>query len=677
MIYTCPMHPQIQLPNPGDCPICGMALEAKGLEIDDAEAKQLKVWKLRCILAGLLTLPVVFIQMVLMREDFTASLWLLFFTTLVVFVAGWPIVLKAIKSVVTWNLNMFTLIGLGVGVAYFYSAYNVYRHNFHDLYFEAASAIMTLVLVGQWLEIRARKKTGDAIASLLKLVPHEALKLMGNGEEKVVPLTSLLVGDQVRIRPGEKIPVDGQVLKGQSWVDESMVTGEPIAVPKKEGDWLVGGTINGTGSLVMQVKKVGKDTLLARIVEMVLQARSSRAAIQKLADTISRFFVPLVLGLALLTFFVWRYFGYPLTVGIEHAIAVLIIACPCALGLATPLAMMVGIGKGAVHGILVKDATSLELMEKVDTLVLDKTGTLTLGKPSLVKILAISPYDEKTLIQLAASLESASEHPIAKTIIQAAKDQHLSLTSPEKFEAIKGKGIVGRVDGKEVLIGNEALLKNFNTAELKKTVDQWRSEGITVFFVVCDEKMIGILGISDPLKETTQSAMQELQKEGISIIMATGDNSKTAKVYADLLHIQEYHAEILPEQKLKIIRDLQEKNHIVAMAGDGINDAPALAQADVGIAMGSGTDVAIENASITLLHGDLQGIVMTRKLSVYTMRNVRQNLFLAFVYNLLALPLAAGVFAPFGVSFSPVIASLAMVLSSLSVVYNSLRLKYK
>jgi len=664
--YTCPMHPQIIRFEPGDCPICGMALEPKTPAPEKGEDKELRQLTIRFVIALLLTLPILYFAMVAMGEGFIQFL----FCTIVVFGAGSNIMLKGLRSFFSLNLNMFSLIGLGVAVAYFYSAFNLYRGQ--PLYFEAASVIMTLVLLGQWLEIRARKNTGEAIASLLRLAPAEAYQILPNGEEKKVPLSSVKKEDVLRIRPGDKIPVDGLVLEGESWVDESMLTGEPVPVFKKAGDKITGGTVNGNGSLLMRAEKVGSATVLARIIALVVEARSSRASVQKLADRVSKFFVPLVVAVAVVTALVWFFLGYGLSVGIEHAIAVLIIACPCALGLATPLSMMVGLGKGATNGILVKNAEALEVMEKVDLVVIDKTGTLTQGKPVLVK----KTGADKAL-EIAASLEALSEHPIARAIVEAAKTHQIKLSAVQNFHAVRGKGVLGTIEGQLCAVGNRDLMREqgIETGAFEKEASAWQAEGVTTFFVAQGNRAIGLLGVSDPLKENAYEAVEKLHKDKVSIVMATGDNKKTAQIYAEKLKIDRVAAEISPEGKLDLIRELQESGHIVAMAGDGINDAPALAKANIGIAMGTGTDVAIENAAIALLKGDLNGIAKARTLSQATMRNVRQNLFLAFIYNILALPLAAGVFVPIGIVFSPIAASVAMTLSSLSVILNALRLR--
>lgn len=655
------MHPQVISPVPGDCPICGMALESKVPDLEKSEEKELRHLLIRFVIALLLSLPILYLAM---RHRAGATQWIL--CTLAVFGAGSNIMLKAWRSFVTLNLNMFSLIGLGVSAAYFYSAYNATRAG--PLYFEAAAVIMTLVLLGQWLEIRARKNTGEAIASLLRLAPAEAALVLPNGEEKNVLLSSVKRGDSLLIRPGDKVPVDGLVVKGESWIDESMLTGESLPVLKKAGDKITGGTVNTNGSLVMRAEKVGNATVLARIIAMVVQARSSRATVQKLADRVSKFFVPLVVAIAALTVLVWFLLGYSLSVGLEHAIAVLIIACPCALGLATPLSVMVGLGKGATNGILVKDAEALEVMENVDTVVIDKTGTLTQGKPSLVK-----QAGERKAIEIAASLEALSEHPIARSIVEAVKTPPLPV---QHFQALRGKGVVGIVEGEPCAVGNLSLMQERGAKlAFEREAADWQNEGITAFFVAQGHKVIGLLGVSDPLRGDAREAVEKLHRDKISIVMATGDHKNVADIIAKKLHIDRVEAEISPESKLNLVEELQNQGHIVAMAGDGINDAPSLAKANIGIAMGTGTDVAIENAAIALLKGDLNGIAKARTLSQMTMRNVRQNLFLAFIYNILALPLAAGVLVPMGLVFSPITASVAMTLSSLSVILNALRLR--
>jgi Cu+-exporting ATPase len=610
--------------------------------------------------------------------------------TPVVLWAGWPILKKFWLSLAHWALNMYTLIGLGVGLAYLFSLVAVFspglfpeefrEHGAVGTYFEAAAVIVTLVLLGQVLELKARSRTGAAIRELLGMAPKTARRLREDGEEEDVPLDQVHPGDRLRVRPGEKVPVDGKVLEGKSSVDESMVTGEPVPVEKGEGDRLIGATVNGTGALVMEAEKVGSDTLLAQIVRMVAAAQRSRAPIQKLADVVAGYFVPAVVGAAALTFVVWSLFGPEpkMAYALLNAVAVLIIACPCALGLATPMSIMVATGKGATFGVLFKNAEAIEVMRQVDTLVVDKTGTLTEGKPKLVSVVPGSGVDEKELLGLAASLERGSEHPLAAAIVDGAKDRGIKLAEAGEFESRTGKGVTGKVEGREVALGNRKLLEELgiDPGDLAERAGELQGKGQTVMFVAVEGRAAGLVGVADPIKETTPEAIRQLHEEGLRIVMVTGDNRTTAEAVAKRLGIDEVEAEVLPDRKAEAVKGLQEEGRKVAMAGDGINDAPALAQAQVGIAMGTGTDVAMESAGVTLVKGDLRGIVRARKLSEATMRNIRQNLFFAFVYNALGVPIAAGLLYPFfGVLLSPMIAAAAMSISSVSVVGNALRLR--
>jgi Cu+-exporting ATPase len=620
--------------------------------------------------------------------------WLTWFqfalATPVVLWCGWPFFERAWASVVNRSLNMFTLIGIGVGTAYLYSVAAVLLPGaFPDslrghggqigVYFEAAAVITTLVLLGQVLELRARSRTSGAIKALLGLAPKTARRVAADGSEEDVPLEQVRVGDVLRVRPGEKIPVDGIVVDGQSAVDESMVTGEPIPVEKLQNSKLIGGTVNGTGSFLMRAERVGADTLLAQIVRMVSEAQRSRAPIQKLADRVSAYFVPAVVAVALVTFIIWATAGPEprLAYALVNAVAVLIIACPCALGLATPMSIMVGTGRGATAGVLIKNAEALEVLEKVDTLVVDKTGTLTAGKPRLAAVVAVEGVDEAELLRLAASLERASEHPLAGAVVAGAQERKLALARDQGFQSYTGKGVVGMVDGKRIALGNSQLFDELriNTDVLRARAEALRAEGQTVLFVAIEKKLAGLIGVADPIKASTPDAIRQLHDDGVRIVMLTGDSGATAGAVARKLSIDEVHAEVLPSRKGEIVKQLQSEGRIVAMAGDGVNDAPALAQAHVGIAMGTGTDIAIESAAVTLIKGDLSGIVKARKLSSATMRNIRQNLFFAFFYNLLGVPVAAGILYPFfGLLLSPMIASAAMTFSSVSVITNALRL---
>ncbi len=693
--YTCPMHPQIRQPNPGQCPICGMNLEPT-IASENEEDPELKNMTRRFWVGVLLTLPIialVFLETKLVDRFLSYKSFALIQTLLatpVVLWAGFPFFQRGWRSIVTLKFNMFTLIALGIGAAYFYSLVAaffpfIFPPSFRPqgdrvaLYFEAATVITVLVLLGQVLELRARAKTSNAIKKLLSLAPKTATVILENGQEKSVPLEEIKKGDKLRVRPGEKIPVDGLLIEGQSVIDESMITGESVPVEKIKGDKVTGATLNGTGSFVMQAERVGSDTLLARIVHMVSEAQSSRAPIQKLADTISGYFVPVVVLIAIASFFIWGFFGPTpsFAYGLISAVAVLIIACPCALGLATPMSIMVGVGKGALAGVLIKNAEALEILAKVDTVVVDKTGTLTEGKIRLNQIFAFEGAQENVLLQLSASLEALSEHPLSLAIVSKAKEKGLSLMQVQDFQSLTGRGVIGKIEGKTVAIGNQKLMSDQRIALglLTEKAETLRNEGQTVLYFALDGKAVGLLAASDVIKETTSEAIQMLHNEKIRIVMLTGDHRITAMAIGKSLGIDEIEAEVLPEDKSKIVKKLQEQGHIVAMAGDGINDAPALAQAHVGIAMGTGTDVAIESAGVTLIKGDLRGIARARKLSIATVRNIRQNLLFAFIYNTLGVPIAAGILYPFfGLLLSPIMASAAMAFSSVSVVWNALRL---
>ncbi len=697
--YTCPMHPEIIQDHPGSCPKCGMALEAISVEIEE-DTSELDYMSLRLWVCSLFALPV-FISA--MGADFWPDLfarfispvnrqWLeLFLSTPVVLWGGWVFFVRAYQSVITRNLNMFTLIGLGVAVAFVYSLIAVLfpglfppsvvnDHGVVPVYFEAAAVITTLVLLGQVLELRARSKTNAAIKLLLGMSPKTALLIKPDGSEEEIAIERVQPGDQLLIRPGEKVPVDGVVVKGESSVDESMVTGEPVPVRKTTDDKLIGATLNTTGSLQMRAEKIGADTLLSQIIQMVADAQRSRAPIQKLADQVAAYFVPAVVMVALITFIVWYSFGPEpaLALAIINAVAVLIIACPCALGLATPVSIMVGTGRGASMGVLFKNAESLEVMRKVDTLVIDKTGTLTQGHPELVGVVSEAEYSDSDIIQLAASLERASEHPLAAAIVRGAKSRELELLEVDQFESITGKGVKGIVNGRSIILGNQALFEHegIESQLLSAEADKLRAQGQTAMLIAIDQQAAGIIAVADPIKPTTAEAIDALHNEGIRIVMLTGDNRRTAEAVAADLNIDQVQAEVLPEQKASVVKQLQAEGHIVAMAGDGINDAPALAQSHVGIAMGTGTDVAMESAGVTLVKGDLMGILRARKLSRATMKNIRQNLFFAFIYNSAGVPVAAGVLYPFtGMLLSPMIAALAMSFSSVSVISNALRLR--
>ena len=697
-IYTCPMHPQIRQEGPGNCPICGMALEPEVVTLEEQENPELVSFTRRLWISAGLSIPLFLLAMSDLipgqpvQSNFNPRVLLMvqfILATPVVLWGGFPFFLRGWNSLRTRNLNMFTLIALGTGVAYLYSIVatfftGLFPQNFHmhgmvPVYYEAAAVITTLVILGQVLELRARSRTGNAIKALLQLAPKEARKVNPDGSESEVLISDIQVGDRLRVRPGEKVPVDGEVLEGRSSVDESMITGEPIPVEKTTGSFVTGATVNGTGSFIMETKKIGADTLLSQIVNMVSQAQRSRAPIQKLADTFSGYFVPIVVLISIITAIVWFYFGPEpsLTYAIVNMVAVLIIACPCALGLATPMSIMVGTGKGATKGVLIKDAEALEAMESITTIIVDKTGTLTKGKPVLSRIIVQPGFTENEVLSLAASLEKASEHPLAEAIIQGAKDRGVQILETANFETITGMGVKGEINGRSVLIGNKKLLSSngIKPDELSLKAEGIQSQGGGAMLVAIDGKPAGVIGVEDPVKDNSKEAVRYFHDNGIKVIMVTGDNKDTARAVARTIGIDEVRAEVLPDEKSKIILELQAQGHKVAMAGDGINDAPALAQAQVGIAMGTGTDVAMESAGVTLVKGDIMGIVRAHRLSHATMKNIKQNLFFAFIYNVLGIPLAAGVLYPFfGWLLSPMIASLAMSLSSVSVIGNSLRL---
>jgi Cu+-exporting ATPase len=698
--YTCPMHPEILRDEPGTCPKCGMALEPITVTIEDEDDPELQDMTRRFWVSAMLTIPVLILAMgahiglpVHTWVSPRLGAWLeLILATPVVLWGGKPFFVRAYHSIKTMYLNMFTLIGLGTGVAWGYSVVatllpGLFPEAFRTaeglvpLYFEAAAVIVTLVLLGQVLELRARRSTSGAIKALVGLAAKTARVVRHDGTEEDIPLEQVQIGDTLRVRPGEKIPVDGQVLEGRSTVDESMLTGEPIPVEKHAGDTVIGATINQTGSLLIKAEKVGSDTMLAQIVHLVSEAQRSRAPIQRLADLVASYFVPVVMMIALLTFIVWAIWGPApaLAYALVNAIAVLIIACPCALGLATPMSVMVGVGRGAQAGVLIRDAAALEVLEKITTLVVDKTGTLTEGKPKLVTVASVTDITDDLLLRVAASLERSSEHPLAAAIVNGAQERGVQLTEVTEFESITGKGVRGQVEGHAVVLGNQRLLDDLaiDVGDARSRAEALRSDGQTVMFVAIDNQLVGMLGVADPIKASTPEAVQLLHQEGIELIMLTGDNRTTAQAVARKLGIDRVEAEVLPEQKHEVIQRLQHEGKMVAMAGDGINDAPALAQAHVGIAMGHGTDIAMQSAGVTLIKGDLRGIAKARLLSRSTMRNIRQNLFFAFIYNALGVPIAAGVLYPFfGLLLSPMIAAAAMSFSSVSVVGNALRLRY-
>ena len=696
--WSCPMHPEIVQDAPASCPICGMALEP--MEPAEQQNPELADMLRRFSVSLVLTLPVFGIAMAEMLPGNPLArafapktlVWVqLVLGTPVVLWGGWPFFVRGWASLRTRHLNMFTLIAIGTGAAWVYSVFaavtpDLFPDSFrgHDgtvaVYFEAAAVIITLVLLGQVLELRARSQTGAAIRALLGLTPKTARRVDEDGSEEDVALDSVRVGDRLRVRPGEKIPVDGIVLEGRSAVDESMITGEPIPVAKQAGEPVTGATVNGTGALLIRAERVGSETLLAQIVQMVAEAQRSRAPIQRLADVVAGYFVPAVLGIAVFTFVVWAVYGPDprMAYALINAVAVLIIACPCALGLATPMSIMVATGKAASMGVLFRNAEAIELLRDVDTIVIDKTGTLTEGKPRLVRIVAAKGFDEDEVLRMAASLERASEHPLAQALLAGAADRNLTISDATDFDSRTGRGVVGQIGGRKAGIGNRKLMQELGAAvdSLAETADAMRAEAQTVMFLAVDGRLAGLLGVADPIKQSTPAAVAGLQREGLRVVMLTGDNRRTAEAVAKRLGLDEVMADVLPDQKAEVVRRLQAEGRVVAMAGDGVNDAPALAQAHVGVAMGTGTDVAMESAGVTLVKGDLRGILRARRLSGATMRNIRQNLFFAFVYNAIGVPVAAGILYPaFGLLLSPMIAAAAMSLSSVSVIGNSLRLR--
>lgn len=698
--WICPMHPEVVQDTPGSCPLCGMALEPRKAMIEEAENPELIDMTRRFKISVMMTIPVVFIAMQHIIPGFSLEQWIkpnvlrlleFLLATPVVLWGGLPFFIRGWQSIVNRSPNMFTLIGLGVAVAYVYSSVatflpGIFPESFrHEggavgVYFEAAAVIVTLVLLGQVLELKARGQTGAAIRALLGLAPKTARCIKDDGTEEDIQLDLVRPGDRLRVRPGEKIPVDGTVTEGTSSVDESMITGEPIPVQKSSGARLIGATVNGTGTLVMKAERVGAETLLSQIVQMVAKAQRSRAPIQKLVDIVAAYFVQIVVSVAVITFLVWAFWGPEprFAYALINAVAVLIIACPCALGLATPMSIMVATGKGATSGVLFKNAEAIEVMKKVNTLVIDKTGTLTAGKPVLTEVVALLGWDEEKVISYAASIERGSEHPLAAAVVTEAEERKVNFIDIKDFQSITGKGVTGKVNGQEVALGNLKLVSDLgiHLGDFSERTQRMQSEGQTVMFVVVDRKIVGLLGVADPIKVTTPEAVEQLNRDGVSVVMLTGDNQTTAKAVAQKLRIEKIIAEVLPDQKAQEVKHLQEEGRIVAMAGDGINDAPALAQAHVGIAMGTGTDVAMESAGVTLVKGDLRGVVRARQLSKLTMRNIKQNLFWAFAYNSIGVPIAAGVLYPFfGILLSPMIAAAAMSFSSVSVIGNALRLK--
>jgi Cu+-exporting ATPase len=697
-LFTCPMHPEIQQQGPGDCPICGMALEPEEITADSEPSAELLDMNRRFWLGLMLALPVFILEM---SSHFfhTDSLispqvsnWVqLLLATPVVLWAGWPFFQRGWNSILRRNLNMFTLIAIGTGAAWLYSLFatlapDLFPPAFRQqdgsvaVYFEAAAVIIVLVLLGQVLELRAREKTSGAIRALLNLAPTTARRLDSQGDEATIPLDQVKVGDRLRVRPGDKVPLDGEVLEGRSNIDESMVTGEPLAVKKQSGDTVIGGSINGQGSFIMRADKVGRDTMLSQIVQMVASAQRTRAPIQGLADKVAGIFVPVVILIAIIAFIVWSIWGPtpPMAFALIAAVSVLIIACPCALGLATPMSIMVGVGRGAQAGVLIRNAEALERLEKVDTVVIDKTGTLTEGRPQVTGIHPASGFDQDTLLRLGASLERSSEHPLAEAMLAKAGELELTLSEPEDFQALNGKGVTGSIEGTQVILGNRLLMEGeaIDLSACADSAEALRHDGATVIFIAVNGQYAGLFAIADPIKETTAAAIRALQHDGLRVVMLTGDSRTSAEAIARQLNIDEVEAEVLPEDKSLAVRRLQDQKRIVVMVGDGVNDAPALASADVGIAMGTGTDVAIESAGVTLLRGDLMGIVDACRLSRATMRNIRQNLFFAFAYNAAGVPIAAGILYPFtGLLLSPIIAAAAMSLSSVSVIGNALRLR--
>lgn len=698
VVYTCPMHPQIRQKGAGNCPICGMTLEPEKISLEEKIDPELVDMKRRFWVSAVLSAPLAIFVMGAHLIPNLPHGWLesnisgwiqMIIATPVVLWGGWPFFVRAVASVKNRSLNMFTLIALGVGVAYIYSlmitVFPQAASDFAggmklDIYFEAAAVITTLVLLGQVLELKARAQSSNAMRALLDLAPKMARIIRADGTEEDVHLSQVQKGDLLRVRPGEKIPVDGVVVEGHSSVDQSMLTGESIPVEKTTGDKVTGATLNGTGSFTMRAERVGGETLLAQIVDMVAKAQRTRAPIQRMADIVSSYFVPIVIVTSIITALLWYIFGQEpkLAYAVVNAVAVLIIACPCALGLATPMSIIAGTGRGAMAGVLIKNAESLEIMEKVDTLIIDKTGTLTEGKPKLTEVIMLDGFEQKQTLKLLASLEQNSEHPLASAIVNGAKEQEVELSTVQDFSSITGKGVQGTIDGFVVALGNAALFSalNIDISALVEKANKLRESGQTAMFAAINGKAAAVIAVADPIKATTAEALRQLKAEGLRIVMLTGDSKATAQAVANQLGIDEFEADVLPERKGEIVRELQAQGRKVAMAGDGVNDAPALAQAQVGIAMGTGTDVAMESAGITLVKGDLLGIVRARRLSRATMQNIRQNLFFAFVYNILGVPLAAGALYPFfGILLSPVIASAAMAFSSVSVIVNSLRLR--